>query len=81
MQDIDGLAKPYRVHRPKSIADVILDDSPILTLLVWLLALLALASATYWLIERPMIAWGQRLTRSAAGRPSAAHAPAAEPQS
>jgi peptidoglycan/LPS O-acetylase OafA/YrhL len=56
-------------------------DSPILTLLVWLLALLVLASATYWLIERPMIAWGQRLTRSAAGRPSPAHVPAAEPQS
>ncbi|HEU5101341.1 MAG TPA: acyltransferase [Roseiflexaceae bacterium] len=40
-------------------------SNPILTLLVWLLALLLLASATYWWIERPMIAWGQRLTRSA----------------
>jgi peptidoglycan/LPS O-acetylase OafA/YrhL len=40
-------------------------SSPALTLLVWLLAVLLLASATYHWIERPMIAWGQRLTRAA----------------
>jgi peptidoglycan/LPS O-acetylase OafA/YrhL len=37
--------------------------NPMLALLVWLVALLLLASATYQWVERPMIAWGQRLTR------------------
>ena len=53
-------------------------SSPLLTLLVWLLALLLVASATYWWVERPMIALGQRLTRSAVGRSSTAQ-PAAGP--
>jgi len=39
--------------------------NPTLALLVWLVALLLLASATYQWVERPMIAWGQRLTRPA----------------
>jgi peptidoglycan/LPS O-acetylase OafA/YrhL len=39
--------------------------TPTLTLLVWLVALLLFCSATYQWIERPMIAWGQRLTRPA----------------
>jgi peptidoglycan/LPS O-acetylase OafA/YrhL len=52
--------------------------SPALTLLVWLLALLVVASATYWWIERPMIAWGQRLTRSAT-RPTGTAHPASAP--
>ena len=38
-------------------------SSPLLSLLVWLVLLLLLASATYRWIEQPMIAWGQRLTR------------------
>lgn len=40
-------------------------STPLLTLLVWLVVLLLLASATYQWIEQPMIAWGQRLTRPA----------------
>jgi peptidoglycan/LPS O-acetylase OafA/YrhL len=39
--------------------------NPTVALLVWLVALLLLASATYQWIERPMIAWGQRLTHPA----------------
>jgi peptidoglycan/LPS O-acetylase OafA/YrhL len=39
--------------------------TPALSLLVWLVALLLLSSATYQWIEQPMIAWGQRLTRPA----------------
>lgn len=38
--------------------------SPALTLLIWLAGVLLLASATHRWIERPMIAWGQRLTRA-----------------
>jgi len=55
-------------------------SSPILTLLVWVLALLLLASATYWWIERPLIAWGQRLTGSAVPARAAANS-SAPPQS
>jgi peptidoglycan/LPS O-acetylase OafA/YrhL len=40
-------------------------SSPALTLLVWLLAAMLLAAATYHWIERPMIAWGRRLTHTA----------------
>lgn len=38
--------------------------SPALTLLAWLVGVLLLASATYRWIERPMIAWGKRLTQA-----------------
>lgn len=62
------LMHPFVLDRVPRLA------SPILTLLVWLLALLLLASATYWWIERPMIAWGQRLTRSAVPRESSSRA-------
>ena len=66
----------YLMH-PIVIDSIPQTPTPTLTLLVWLVALLLLASATYQWIERPMIAWGQRLTRLASpGLSGATAAPA-----